>query len=124
MVQGFWSNGFSDIRNMGWQTLYKPLQPVIETPDHADRHILTIASRSPIRATAGLQVRGIHGLEVACLEESWTEVGCRGAFVEGGANFVYHSERIGSPAKQDLGGGAKNRSQIRSVRRCENMFTK
>ena len=48
----------------------------------------------------------------------------RGAFVEGGANFAYHSERIGSPAKQDLGRGAKHRNQIRSVRCRESMFTK
>jgi hypothetical protein len=39
-------NKFSDIRNMECQTLYEPLQPAINTPDHADRHMLSIASRS------------------------------------------------------------------------------
>jgi hypothetical protein len=37
---------FSDIRNMKCQTLYEPLQPAMNTPNHADLYILSIASRS------------------------------------------------------------------------------
>jgi len=37
---------FSDIRNMEWRMLYEPLQPAINTPDHVDRHMLSIASQS------------------------------------------------------------------------------